>query len=83
MHTKAGFPPSQINKLLIECPKITIAAVNGPRIGYGASSIGLFDLVYVVPDAYFFAPFIKWAYAPRRARASPSRKPWAASAHRT
>ncbi|KAL4789148.1 ClpP/crotonase-like domain-containing protein [Aspergillus venezuelensis] len=49
-----------VNKLMINCEKITIAAVNGPGVGYGASSIGLFDLVYVVPDAYFFAPFIKW-----------------------
>ncbi|KAL2844507.1 ClpP/crotonase-like domain-containing protein [Aspergillus pseudoustus] len=49
-----------VNKLMIDCEKITIAAVNGPGVGYGASSIGLFDLVYAVPDAYFFTPFIKW-----------------------
>jgi peroxisomal 3,2-trans-enoyl-CoA isomerase len=45
---------------MIACEKITIAAINGPGVGYGASSIGLFDLVYAVPDAYFFTPFIKW-----------------------
>ncbi|KAL2813413.1 ClpP/crotonase-like domain-containing protein [Aspergillus granulosus] len=50
----------EVNKLMINCEKITIAAVNGPGVGYGASSIGLFDLVYTVPDAYFFTPFIKW-----------------------
>ncbi|KIA75426.1 hypothetical protein HK57_00070 [Aspergillus ustus] len=50
----------EVNKLMINCEKITIAAVNGPGVGYGASSIGLFDLVYAVPDAYFFTPFIKW-----------------------
>ncbi|KAL4993879.1 galactose mutarotase-like domain-containing protein [Aspergillus recurvatus] len=44
---------------MIDCEKITIAAINGPGVGYGASSIGLFDLVYAVPGAYFFAPFIK------------------------
>ncbi|KAL2850304.1 ClpP/crotonase-like domain-containing protein [Aspergillus pseudoustus] len=50
----------EINKLMINCPKITIAAVNGPGVGYGASSIALFDLVYMVSDAYFFTPFVKW-----------------------
>ncbi|KAL4887417.1 ClpP/crotonase-like domain-containing protein [Aspergillus karnatakaensis] len=50
----------KLNKLFIDCPKITIAAVNGPAVGYGTSSLGLFDLVYSVPDAYFFTPFIKW-----------------------
>lgn len=39
---------------------MTIAAVNGPCAGYGASSLGLFDLVYAVPSAYFFTPFVKW-----------------------
>ncbi|KAJ4522780.1 hypothetical protein HRR83_001275 [Exophiala dermatitidis] len=49
------------HKLLITTTdKIFIAAVNGPGIGYGTSSIALFDLVYAVPDAYFFTPFVKW-----------------------
>lgn len=51
---------SAYHKLLISCPKVLIAAVNGPGIGYGTSSIALFDLVYAVPDAYFFTPFVKW-----------------------
>ncbi len=51
---------SAYHKLLINCPKVLIAAVNGPGIGYGTSSIALFDLVYSVPDAYFFTPFVKW-----------------------
>ncbi|KAL4866304.1 hypothetical protein BDV12DRAFT_199245 [Aspergillus spectabilis] len=59
-------PPSNpqilynLNKLYIDCSKTTIAAVSGLAVGYGASSLGLFDLVYSVPDAYFFTPFIKW-----------------------
>ncbi|KIX01567.1 uncharacterized protein Z518_09293 [Rhinocladiella mackenziei CBS 650.93] len=48
------------HKLLINSPKIMIAAVNGPGIGYGTSSIALFDLVYAVPETYFFTPFVKW-----------------------
>jgi peroxisomal 3,2-trans-enoyl-CoA isomerase len=52
-----------LNKLLISCEKILIAAVNGPAAGYGVSSLALFDLVYSVPDAYFFTPFVKWGMA--------------------
>lgn len=47
-----------LNKTLISCEKILIAAVNGPAAGYGVSSLALFDLVYCVPDAYFFTPFV-------------------------
>lgn len=46
--------------MLIDCEKVTIAAVNGPGAGYGTSSLALFDLVYAVPNAYFFTPFVKW-----------------------
>lgn len=45
---------------MIKTPKILIAAVNGPAIGYGTSILSLFDLVYSVPDAIFFTPFVKW-----------------------
>ncbi|KAJ4992308.1 enoyl- hydratase [Stagonosporopsis vannaccii] len=53
----------QLNKTLISSEKILIAAVNGPAAGYGVSSLALFDLVYCVPDAYFFTPFVKWGMA--------------------
>lgn len=53
-------PPRKYHELLINTNKILIAAVNGPGIGYGTSSIALFDLVYAVPEAYFFTPFVKW-----------------------
>ena len=48
---------------LINSEKVLIAAVNGPAVGYGTSSVGLFDLVYAVPDAFFFTPFVKWGLA--------------------
>jgi peroxisomal 3,2-trans-enoyl-CoA isomerase len=66
LDTEAGmsFAPGsdfhQLNRTLISCEKITIAAVNGPAAGYGVSSLALFDLVYCVPAAYFFTPFVKW-----------------------
>jgi len=52
-----------MHELLINTDKVLIAAVNGPAVGYGTSSIALFDLVYSVPDAYFFTPFVKWGLA--------------------
>lgn len=56
-----------LNKTLISSEKILIAAVNGPAAGYGVSSLALFDLVYSVPNAYFFTPFVKWGMAPEGA----------------
>jgi peroxisomal 3,2-trans-enoyl-CoA isomerase len=51
---------SELNETLINCEQVLVAAVNGPAAGYGTSSITLFDLVYAVPDAYFFTPFVRW-----------------------
>lgn len=53
----------RLNQALIESEKILIAAVNGPGIGYGLTVLALFDLVYSVPEAYFFTPFVKWGMA--------------------
>ena len=49
----------QLVRMLILSEKILIAAVNGPAAGYGTSSLALYDLVYSVPHAYFFTPFVK------------------------
>lgn len=51
---------SQIHELLIKTPKTVISAVNGPAPGWGTSSIALSDLVYTVPSAIFFTPFVQW-----------------------
>ena len=53
-------PNSEYNDQLINCTKPLIAAVNGPAVGYGTSTLALFDIVYSVPHAYFFMPFVKW-----------------------
>ncbi|KAH6677633.1 ClpP/crotonase-like domain-containing protein [Halenospora varia] len=53
----------ELNRLFILSEKILIGAVNGPAAGYGVSCLALFDLVYSVPDAYFFTPFVKWGMA--------------------
>ncbi|KAJ0419599.1 ClpP/crotonase-like domain-containing protein [Aspergillus carlsbadensis] len=57
----------QLNKILISTEKILIAAVNGPAIGFGATVLALCDLVFAVPDAYFFTPFVKWGMVPEAA----------------
>ena len=51
---------SELHELLINADRVLVAAVNGPAVGWGNSCLALFDLVYSVPDAYFFTPFVKW-----------------------
>ena len=63
-----------MHKLLINTDKILVAAVNGPAVGWGTSSIALFDLVYSVPDAFFFTPFVKLAQASAFARVTGRQK---------
>jgi peroxisomal 3,2-trans-enoyl-CoA isomerase len=50
----------ELNRLFILSDKVLVAAVNGPAAGFGVTSLALCDLVYSVPDAYFFTPFVKW-----------------------
>jgi peroxisomal 3,2-trans-enoyl-CoA isomerase len=51
---------SKIHELLIKTDKTVISAVNGPAPGWGTTSIALSDLVYSVPEAIFFTPFVQW-----------------------
>ncbi|XP_018804435.1 PREDICTED: enoyl-CoA delta isomerase 2, mitochondrial [Bactrocera latifrons] len=49
---------------LIECPKLTLALVNGPCIGIGATLAGLCDIVWCSSKAYFLTPFTKLGIVP-------------------
>lgn len=60
MSFEIGSDFHELTRMFILSKKILIAAVNGPAAGYGTSSLALFDLVYAVPDAYLFTPFVKW-----------------------
>ena len=51
---------SAVHEFLIGTSKILIAAVNGSAVGYGTSILSLFDLVYSVPDALYWTPFVRW-----------------------
>ncbi|XP_011195893.2 enoyl-CoA delta isomerase 3, peroxisomal [Zeugodacus cucurbitae] len=49
---------------LIECPKLTLALVNGPCIGIGATLAALCDIVWCSSNAYFSTPFTKLGLVP-------------------
>jgi peroxisomal 3,2-trans-enoyl-CoA isomerase len=44
---------------MINSDKILVTAVNGAAPGWGTSSLALADLVYAVPNATFFTPFVQ------------------------
>jgi peroxisomal 3,2-trans-enoyl-CoA isomerase len=54
---------SNLIETVINSPKPLIAAVNGPAIGIGVTSLALCDLVYSVPHATFHTPFMRWGLA--------------------
>ncbi|KAJ1961675.1 hypothetical protein GGI12_003111 [Dipsacomyces acuminosporus] len=51
-----------LTKLLITSPVPIIAAVNGPAIGYGCTTLALCDLVISVESAIFKTPFAELAF---------------------
>ncbi|KAH8555345.1 ClpP/crotonase-like domain-containing protein [Umbelopsis sp. PMI_123] len=47
---------------MINFPKLLIAAVNGPAIGFGVTTLALCDVVYSVPHATFKTPFMQLGF---------------------
>ncbi|CAB4401931.1 unnamed protein product [Rhizophagus irregularis] len=48
--------------LLIDFPKLLIAAVNGKAFGFGVTFLPHCDVVYSIPEATFQTPFMQWAF---------------------
>ncbi|XP_015747929.1 PREDICTED: chromodomain Y-like protein 2 [Acropora digitifera] len=51
-------------ELLISFPKVLVAAVNGRALGFGASLLGLCDVVYAHSKATFQMCFTQWGHPP-------------------
>ncbi|KAF9992962.1 Enoyl-CoA delta isomerase 2, mitochondrial, partial [Entomortierella chlamydospora] len=47
---------------LIYFPKLIIAAVQGPAIGFGVTSVAICDVVYATPEATFNTPFMQFGF---------------------
>ncbi|KAJ2305970.1 hypothetical protein IWW55_001677 [Coemansia sp. RSA 2706] len=54
----------ELTKLLVTSPVPIIGAVNGPAIGYGCTTLALFDLVVAADTAVFRTPFAELAFCP-------------------
>ncbi|KAF9898384.1 Enoyl-CoA delta isomerase 2, mitochondrial, partial [Lobosporangium transversale] len=47
---------------LIHFPKLIVAAIQGPAIGFAVTSAALCDVVYAVPEATFNTPFMQFGF---------------------
>lgn len=56
--------PAALTELMITFPKVLVAAVNGPVLGYPAGQLGLYDLVFVADSASLQVPFLQLGLCP-------------------
>lgn len=49
---------------MLECPKLVVAAVNGPAVGIGVTLLLHCDFVYATPQATFWTPFMRIGIVP-------------------
>ena len=53
-----------LGAVLLQFPKVLIAAVHGAAIGWGCTQLYNFDLVYASPSAVFQTPFMSLGFVP-------------------
>ncbi|KAG0346621.1 Enoyl-CoA delta isomerase 2, mitochondrial [Podila humilis] len=58
---RSGYTLNVVRQL-IHFPKLIIAAIQGPVIGFGVTSTALCDVVYTVPEATFNTPFMQLGF---------------------
>ncbi|KAF9581303.1 Enoyl-CoA delta isomerase 2, mitochondrial [Lunasporangiospora selenospora] len=58
---RSGYTENVVRQL-IRFPKLIVAAIQGPVIGFGVTSTALCDVVYAVPEATFNTPFMKLGF---------------------
>lgn len=56
--------PAALSRVMIDFPKVLVAAVNGPVIGYPAAQLGLYDLVFVSETATYQVPLLQLGLVP-------------------
>eukprot|EP00640_Fibrocapsa_japonica_P003731 CAMPEP_0113938074 /NCGR_PEP_ID=MMETSP1339-20121228/4493_1 /TAXON_ID=94617 /ORGANISM="Fibrocapsa japonica" /LENGTH=294 /DNA_ID=CAMNT_0000941011 /DNA_START=43 /DNA_END=928 /DNA_ORIENTATION=+ /assembly_acc=CAM_ASM_000762 len=57
-------PAGRFMLAIMRCPKLVVAAVNGPAVGIGATLLAHCDLVFMSSEAYLWAPFFQLALVP-------------------
>ncbi|KAF9154017.1 Enoyl-CoA delta isomerase 2, mitochondrial [Linnemannia schmuckeri] len=58
---RSGYTEKVVREL-INFPKLIIAAIQGPVIGFGVTSSAICDVIYTVPDATFNTPFMQLGF---------------------
>jgi peroxisomal 3,2-trans-enoyl-CoA isomerase len=55
-------PTKRLIEEIIDFEKPIIGAVNGPAMGFGVTTLALFDMVFCAPAATFMTPFMKLGF---------------------
>ncbi|KAF9910727.1 Enoyl-CoA delta isomerase 2, mitochondrial [Linnemannia zychae] len=58
---RSGYTENVVRQL-INFPKLIIAAIQGPVIGFGVTSSAICDVIYAVPEATFNTPFMQLGF---------------------
>lgn len=54
----------KLSQVLLQYPKVLIAAIHGASIGWGCTQLSSFDLIYAHQDAFFQTPFMPLGLVP-------------------